>query len=155
MSNVEDEARVWEERGARAAAPERSPGDRFLGWFIRALARLWVVSLLLVTAAGAGIAVYELNRTYRELSEAREAPGAASYAVVAHRRELERQVDNMKRDEVDYVTSETLPIPPDRPRQLVEIDSLRERNAAARRAALAARSQDGARPRRGEPRIPD
>jgi hypothetical protein len=152
MSTVEGEANAWEERASRAPDP---PRDRFLGWFIRALARLWVVSLVLVTAAAAGIAVYELNQTYRELHVAREEPGAASYAVVAYRRELARQVDNMKRDEVDYLTTETLPVPPERPRQLADIDSLREDNAAIRRAALASRSEDGARPRRGEPRIPD
>ena len=158
MSNVEEEATAagWEhDGGARVVQPGLWSRERFMPWFVRALARLWVVSLLLVAAAVAGISVYELNRTYRELGEVREEPGPASYAVVAYRRELARQVDDMKRDEVDFVSTETLPIPPDRPRQLVEIDSLRQRNALGRRAALESRAEDTARPRRTEPRIPD
>ncbi|MBC7768208.1 MAG: hypothetical protein H7124_05425 [Phycisphaerales bacterium] len=157
MANVEDDAAHWEaeQQSGRAAQADRPRVQPMIAWFIFALARLWVVCLLLVAAAVAGISVYEYAQTKQELTQLRESPGAPSYAVVAYRRELARQIEAMELDEVDYIESETLPTPPDRPRQLSEIDNLRERNARERRNARSASSESSARPRRNESRVPD
>lgn len=157
MANVEDDAAHWEPKEARSrtAQPEPARGRPMFAWFVFALARLWVVSLLLVAAAVAGVSVYEYAQTQQELSQLRESPGEASYAVVAYRRELARQIEAMELDEADYIESETLPTPPERPRTLVEIDGLRERNDRERRSVRAAATADTGRPRRNEPRVPD
>jgi hypothetical protein len=157
MSNVEEETTGWSggDSAARLVPPPPPRTSRALAWTVRALARLWIVSMLLMAAAVAGIAVFVLGQTQEQLRIVREEPGAASYSVVAYRRELARQVEEMRRDEVDNVSAETLPTPPDRPRQLVEIDSLRERNAEERRLANIAAANRSARPRITDPRIPE
>ena len=67
-----------------------------------------------------------------ELAELRKAPGPQSYAVVAYRRELARQILSYRRNWED---ADTVPTPPSRPRLMFEIDVARQRNAEFRRAA--------------------
>lgn len=152
MSNVEDDAPKWEDaRNARLVPPEQPVWMKFLTWGVRAIARLWVVSLLLVAGAVAGIALYELNHTTARLDQVREEPGVGPYAVVAYRRELERRIAEVRNSEI---ASETLPVPPDRPRLLVEIDRLRQQNEALRAAESQARVVRDVRPRRDGPEAP-
>jgi hypothetical protein len=94
-----------------------------LGVLVRAIARLWVISLLLATAAFSGIAVYQLFETRAELAELRKSPGPDAYAIVAYRRELERQI----RANDQRWREEAVPAPPPRPRLLEEIDLARYR----------------------------
>lgn len=94
-----------------------------LGIVVRAVARLWVISLLLTTAAFSGISVYQLLQTQAELTELRKTPGPDAYAVVAYRRELERQI----RANDQRWREESVPQPPPRPRLLEEIDLARRR----------------------------
>jgi hypothetical protein len=165
MATVQDDADHWDNQREDPASAnaertratlDRGPSGRpVFAWVVFALARLWVVCLLLVAAAVAGISVYEYAQSQQELSQVRESPGEQSYAVVAYRRELARQIEEMEVNEADYIESGTLPLPPERPRLLVEIDNLRERNASASRSARAARAADTARPRRSDPRVPD
>jgi hypothetical protein len=148
----EDPASTTTERGR--VTMERGPSGRnVFAWVVFALARLWVVCLLLVAAAVAGISVYEYAQSQQELSQVREAPGEHAYAVVAYRRELARQIEEMELSEADYIESGTLPLPPERPRLLVEIDNLRERNAEERRSARNAYTERTSRPRRSG--VPD
>jgi hypothetical protein len=165
MANVQDDTAHWEsdrpdQRAARSTRARASvdpgpPGRPVFAWLVFALARLWVVCLLLVAAAVAGISIYEYAQTQQELNQVRESPGEAAYSVVAYRRELARQIEAMELNAADYIESETLPTPPERPRLLAEIDNLRERNAGERRSARAVYAADTARPRRNEPRVPD
>jgi hypothetical protein len=163
MATVQDDADHWDnQRDDQASANtersrvtmERGPSGRnVFAWVVFALARLWVVCLLLVAAAVAGISVYEYAQSQQELSQVREAPGEQAYAVVAYRRELARQMEEMEMNEADYLESGTLPLPPERPRMLVEIDNLRERNAEERRAARNAYTNRTSRPLRSG--VPD
>jgi hypothetical protein len=104
------------------------------GLIVRLVARLWVTSLLLLAAAFGGISVYQLLQTRAELAELREAPGPEAYAVVAYRRELERQIQAYSRN----WRAEAVPAPPPRPRLLEEIDIARprERERVGRPAEL-------------------
>ncbi len=102
-----------------------------LKWCVRALARVWVVSMLLFAAAFAGIGVYKASETRAELTELRKAPGPESYAVVAYRRELARQVRAYSRNWRD---PDTVPSPPSRPRLMTDIDSARPRAPDAGRS---------------------
>ena len=99
---------------ARAATP-------LFGLIVRFFARLWVISLLLAAAAFGGIAVYQLFQMQAQLSELRKEPGADAYAVVAYRRELERQI----RANAQNWREDAVPSPPPRPRLLEEIDLAR------------------------------
>jgi hypothetical protein len=158
MANLHEDAEHWDTRreDPAAAKPERTratldrgpSGRNVFAWIVFALARLWVVCLLLVAAAVAGISVYEYAQSQQELSQLREQPGEQAYAIVAYRRELARQIEEMEQNEADYIESETLPPPPERPRLLVEIDNFRERNASQRRTARDTYARETARPRR-------
>ena len=97
-----------------------------VSWLVRALARAWVIGLLLFSAAFAGIGAYKAYETRAELTEIRKAPGPQSYAVVAYRRELARQIRAYSRNWRD---SDAVPQPPSRPRILSEIDAARQRGA--------------------------
>jgi hypothetical protein len=97
-----------------------------LAWCLRALARVWVVGLLIFSAAFAGIGAYKAYETRAELAEIRKAPGPQAYAVVAYRRELARQIRAYGRHWRD---PDAVPEPPERPRLLYEIDNARQRSA--------------------------
>jgi hypothetical protein len=97
---------------------------RSLSWFgviVRLAAQLWVILLLLAAAAFGGIAVNQFLQKQAQLSELREAPGPDAYAVVAYRRELERQVRAYRRS----WRTDAVPAPPSRPRLMEEIDLAR------------------------------
>ncbi|MGE3141788.1 MAG: hypothetical protein AB7L65_00565 [Hyphomonadaceae bacterium] len=139
MTNADDEA---EPIPTYVAAQSETRGSGWIvTWAVRALARFWVVCLLLLAAAFGGISVFQYMQMKAQLNELRAAPGAQSYAVVAYRRELARQVHAYSRDWDDL---EVLPTPPARPRLLEEIDLARQRNAEIRRSATRA-------PARGQP----
>jgi hypothetical protein len=105
----------------------REHAPRALGLFsvlVRAIARVWVTSLLLLAAAFSGIAIYQLFQTQAELAELRKSPGPEAYAVVAYRRELERQIRTFEQG----WREDAVPAPPPRPRLLEEIDLARQRD---------------------------
>lgn len=106
---------------AAEAVPTASASPSMLGVVARALARLWVISLLLFAAAFGGIAVNLLLQSQAQLAVLRRAPGPDAYAVVAYRRELERQVRAYSRD----WRTDAVPSPPARPRLMEEIDLAR------------------------------
>ena len=91
---------------------------------MRALARLWVIGLLVAVAVGSGFALNQMFQAQARLDELRSAPGPDAYAIVAYRREIERQLKSYAKDR----TSDSVPAPPPRPRLLEEIDLTRRRN---------------------------
>jgi hypothetical protein len=97
-----------------------------IGMAVRALARLWVISLLFVTAAFSGIAIYHLYQTRAELAELRQEPGPDAYAILAYKRELERQI----RANAKTWHADVAPTPPPRPRLMEEIDLARRADPA-------------------------
>jgi hypothetical protein len=102
---------------------DANPRLALLGVLVRTVARVWVMGLLLLAAAFSGVAVYQLFERQAELRELRKGPGPEAYAVVAYRRELERQVQALERGWREDV----VPTPPPRPRLLEEIDLARHR----------------------------
>jgi hypothetical protein len=116
---------------ARAASRSQLPGLPMIALVVRALARIWVVLLLLAGAAFAGVAVTQVFQKRAELEELRREPGASAYAVVAYRAELERQIEAMNADR----RMDAVPAPPSRPALMEEIDLARTRNAALRQRA--------------------
>lgn len=90
----------------------------------RAVARLWVIGLLLAAAVVTGMALNQLLQAESRLQALRKEPGPEAYAVVAYRRELERQIETYRQRR----TADTVPVPPARPRLLEEIDLARQRN---------------------------
>jgi hypothetical protein len=117
---------------ARAAPQGQLPGLPMVALVVRALARIWVVLLLLAGAAFAGVAVTQVFEKRAELEELRREPGASAYAVVAYRAELERQIEAMNADR----RMDAVPAPPSRPALMEEIDLARTRNAALRQRAV-------------------
>lgn len=109
---------------------KRRPSPSLFGAVVRAFTQFWVVCLLLLAAAFGGVTANELLQKQARLAELREAPGPDAYAVVAYRRELERQVRaysmNWRQD--------TAPMPPARPRLMEEVDLARPREPARARA---------------------
>lgn len=152
MTNMDEGEAKWETARDQRLLPADQPvWMRFFTWGVRAIARLWVVTLLLVAAAIAGISLYELNNTNGRLERVREEPGVGPYAVVAYRRQLERRIAEVRANEI---TLDTLPLPPERPRLLVEIDRLRAQNQALRNNEAASRQRRDVRPRRDGPGAP-
>jgi hypothetical protein len=105
-----------------AAAPDIS----WVALLARMLARAWIVLLLLTAAALGGMAVTQVFVRQAELEALRQAPGPNSYAVLAYRAELQRQIEAISADR----TMDAAPTPPARPLLLEEIDLARARNAA-------------------------
>lgn len=124
MTSLDEEAARVDDNGGRLFRQGPQAWVGLLGWLVRAVARLWVVSLLLCAAAFGGIAVNQLLLTQAELNELRQAPGADAYAVVAYRRELARQIRLYNRS----WRADSVPSPPQRPRLLEDIDLARQRN---------------------------
>ena len=123
MTNPDENAHPAEDGGQTV---QRSP-QAWVGWvrwLVRAMARLWVISLLVCAAAFSGIAINQLLLTQAELKKLREAPGADAFAIVAYRRELSRKIQAYNRTGRSDVT----PIPPQRPVLLEDIDLARLRN---------------------------
>lgn len=129
MSSTEEHAQ-WTTDTGELPQPAPSGWARAAMWCARALAQLWVLSLLLFAAAFAGIAAYQSIDKRAELVELRKAPGQQPYAVVAYRRELARQIHvySHERSNLDAV-----PSPPSRPRLMAEIDRVRQRSLELRR----------------------
>ena len=119
---VKDDADTAREHEGDLHAGAR-PAIGVFSILVRALARVWVTSLLLLAAAFSGIAVYQLFQTQAELRELRKSPGPDAYAVVAYRRELERQLLAYERG----WREDAVPEPPPRPPLLEEIDLARQR----------------------------
>ena len=111
------------DHGGELREAARPPLELF-GVIVRAIARLWVTSLLLLAAAFSGIAVYQLFQTQAQLRELRKSPGPEAYAVVAYRRELERQIRAYEQG----WRPDAVPSPPPRPALLEEIDLARRRD---------------------------
>jgi hypothetical protein len=105
------------------AHEETRPSFGLFGVLVRALARVWVTGLLLAAAAFTGVAVNNLLQTQAQLREIRKSPGPEAYAVVAYRRELERQI----RAYENGWREDAVPSPPPRPQLLEEIDLARQR----------------------------
>lgn len=105
-----------------AAAP--TPWTAWSGLIMRAIARAWVIGLLVMAAVGSGFALNQMFQAQARLDELRGAPGPDAYAIVAYRRELERQLKSYAKDR----TSDSVPMAPPRPRLLEEIDLARQRN---------------------------
>lgn len=93
-------------------------------WVARSVVRLWVVGLLVGAAMGSGVALNQMFQTEGQLESLREEPGADAFAVVAYRRELARQIEEMGRIRAE----DAVPQPPARPALLEEIDIARQRN---------------------------
>ena len=91
---------------------------------MRAVARAWVVGMLVIAAVASGFALNQMFQAQSRLDELRRSPGPDAYAVVAYRQELERQLKAQASDR----TAESVPAPPPRPRLLEEIDLARLRN---------------------------
>ena len=115
-----------EETTVHTVQPALPEWTAWSGLLMRALARVWVVGLLVVAAVGSGIALNQMYQSEAKLEELRREPGPDAYAIVAYRRELERQLKAYAKDR----TSDSVPAPPPRPRLLEEIDLARQRNAA-------------------------
>jgi hypothetical protein len=139
---TDDEPTVSAETETYAVQPTAQPAwVGVLAWCVRALARVWVVGLLVFAAAFAGIGVYKTFETRAELTEMRKAPGPQPYAVVAYRRELARQIRAYSRN---WNNPDAVPQPPPRPRLLSEIDAARDQGAGL--APGPARAPVGRRP---------
>jgi len=139
MTNVDDTAARVD--SAEPHLPVAPPlWLAILTWVMRAIVRIWVAAMVLAAAAFGGIAIYQYYQTRAELAEVRRAPGPESYAVIAYRRELERQIEEYNRDWRDR---NAVPAPPGRPRLMEEIDLARQRNDELRRAAEQRRTVRG------------
>lgn len=97
---------------------------RSAAWVGRSVVRLWVVGLLVAAAMGSGMALNQMFQAQGQLQSLREEPGPDAYAIVAYRRELARQIENMGR----LRSEDAVPQPPARPALLEEIDIARQRN---------------------------
>jgi len=109
---------------AREETLPRKPAFSVLAFVVRMLARLWVVLLLLTAAAFTGVTVTQVFMKNAELEELQGDPGPDSYAVLAYRAELQRQIDAITADR----RLDAVPTPPPRPALLEEIDMARARN---------------------------
>lgn len=107
------------------------PAPSLFGVIVRAAAQFWVVALLLFAAAFAGVSFSQMMQKQARLAELRAATGPDAYAVVAYRRELERQVRAYSMNWRD----ETVPTPPARPQLMQELDLARPREPERGRAA--------------------
>lgn len=108
-----------------------SPAQRVtytIGLWMRRLgrmaSRIWVVALLVAAAMGSGVALNQFFQAQMQLEALRREPGPDAYAIVAYKRELERQLEAYGRER----TADAVPQPPVRPRLLEEIDIARARN---------------------------
>jgi hypothetical protein len=125
MTTIDED--VAEEVALDETVEPRSPAQpvpTFLGMVVRTIARVWVISLLLLAAAFGGIAVNQLFQAKAELAALRKAPGPDAYAVVAYKRELERQIRALDQT----ARADTVPTPPPRPRLMEDIDLARPRD---------------------------
>jgi hypothetical protein len=104
--------------------PQQLQAVPWLAVILRSLARLWVVGLLVAGAAFCGVALNQMYQAENQLRALRREPGPEAYAIVAYRRELERQLEAYRQRR----TSDVVPTPPLRPRLLEEIDLARQRN---------------------------
>lgn len=120
MTSIDGETTLEEDITQHADAQTTLSGS-LLGAVVRAVARIWLTGLILMATAFAGIAIFALVQTHAELHELRKSPGPDAYAVVAYRRELERQLLALD----DGWGDEVVPRPPARPRLLEEIDLAR------------------------------
>lgn len=107
-----------------AAGAGLAPIRLWFGAGVRAFARLWVVGLLVAAAIASGVALNQMFQAQSDLDAARRLTGPDGYAIVAYKRELERQLEEYRRSGYATVT----PAPPPRPRLLEEIDLARARN---------------------------
>lgn len=121
--NTSPETEAVTETSATAQNP--SPRFSILALVVRALARAWVVLLLLAGAAFGGVSVTQVFQKQAELEDLRREPGPGAYAVLAYRAELERQIAAIKADRA----MDAAPAPPPRPALMEEIDLARTRNA--------------------------
>ncbi len=137
MTDAEQEPRVVEQKTVFTAP---AAGMAVLALIVRTLARLWVIGLLLLGAAFAGIAINQMMQRQAQLEELRRRPGPDAYAIVAYRRELERQLRAYSQN----WRSDSVPTPPQRPRLLEDIDLARARNRELTQAAPPSPSSDGA-----------
>ncbi len=110
---------------AQARAVASPPGVSGFALVVRAVARAWIVLLLLGAAAFGGVAVTQVFVRQAELEELRREPGPNAYAILAYRAELQRQIEAISADRAVDAT----PVPPARPVLLEEIDLARARNA--------------------------
>jgi hypothetical protein len=142
MANVEPDsaATATPHEEEHHEAPPPNKGLAFLAWLVRTVARVWVIGMMVVAAGFGGIAVYQFYQSRAELAEVQQAPGDQSYAVVAYRRELARQIEAYSHDWENW---EAVPQPPSRPRLMEEIDIVRARNAEIAREQEQRRSGSG------------
>lgn len=108
-----------------------SPGARiaheirvWLGRIGRMASRIWVVALLVLAAMGSGVALNQYFQAQMQLEALRRDPGPDAYAIVAYKREMERQMEAYSRAR----SADAVPQPPVRPRLLEDIDIARARN---------------------------
>lgn len=97
---------------------------RSAAWVAKSVVRLWVVGLLVAAAMGSGVALNQMFQAQAQLEALREEPGPDVFAVIAYRRELARQIEEMGR----VRSEDAVPQPPARPVLLEEIDIARQRN---------------------------
>ena len=119
-----------------AEAEEVPPAERrtIVGPVLNFVARVWVIGLLLFAAGFAGVAANQYWQAQSELHRLRAEPGPDAYAIVAYRHELQRQIDEYRRD----WRAEAIPTPPTRPKLLEEIDLQRLRNPRLASSGVAA-----------------